>query len=648
MPCKDYVPAYKSILLIGIFLCTVTLVPALDFSLLPGGFAFIPAGQDNKTANDKKIYAMGGGGDLGFELDFAGIFPNSLGLGYTLGLNAGIQYNSLKSPAEGIVQLYTAGGTAALSYFPHSRILTRIHGALGAYQSLIANEYRNKAGLWWKAGGCIGFRFTPALILSAGSGWLQYQSTINKGSGFNSGVYAGLTLHINFEAGPGSGMDGTSIMYEQDQALYPALYSLYRQYPAGTLYIRNNENAEIRNVRVSFRAGNYSTSEYQCGTLPLIAKGKQIEIPLYADFSNEILSFTNTGRISGEIIIRYDFLGKEKLTAHAVSVQILGQNSYPEDEPQMLAAFVSPNSPELLEFAKNISGLAGSHSRTGINKNMEFAVWMLEGIRSAGIRKTDDFAAEAQVQFPVQTLVYKTGSAIEIGLLYAGTLAATGIPTAFIPLENDFIVACNLQITETSAKTLFNNIQNILQINGEIWLPLSMNAFNQGFMQSWSTAINVLNNSLSDDAGIDFFIMTDIWQSIPPAPLPAQDWQIPSAPEKELEQGANLALQQYIDRELVPKLRQMQAQISSNPTATAYNQLGLMLMRTGRMGEAKTAYERAANMGSVSAMTNRANLAMIEKDYRTAEQWFRSALARDNKSEPARQGLEKVSAYLER
>jgi hypothetical protein len=55
----------------------------------------------------------------------------------------------------------------------------------------------------------------------------------------------------------------------------------------GTLTIRNNENAEIRDVRVSFRVAGYTASEFPCGNLPLIAKGRSAELPLYADFSPE-------------------------------------------------------------------------------------------------------------------------------------------------------------------------------------------------------------------------------------------------------------------------------------------------------------------------------------------------------------------------
>jgi tetratricopeptide (TPR) repeat protein len=104
----------------------------------------------------------------------------------------------------------------------------------------------------------------------------------------------------------------------------------------------------------------------------------------------------------------------------------------------------------------------------------------------------------------------------------------------------------------------------------------------------------------------------------------------------------NAAMIQYIERELQPILALVQKQINTNPTAALYNREGILQARIGRIDESKAAYEHAAGMGSVPAMTNRGNLALIERDYATAEQWFRQALASDSENQAALRGLERV------
>jgi hypothetical protein len=215
---------------------------ALDFNIRPRGFVFIPLGDGNTAADGNERYSLGGGGDLGFEIDLASLWPNPLGLGYTAGIEGGLLFNSLKEPAEGNVQIYSFGGGLGLYMFPLSRLFTRIDGALGAYQG-IGDELKSGTALWWRFGGEIGFRFTPSFTLAANGGWRQYNSA-SGGGVFNSGVYAGITAQFVLETK--NNQDGISLDVVQDDGVYPLFLSLYQKNPAATLVIRNDESAEIR------------------------------------------------------------------------------------------------------------------------------------------------------------------------------------------------------------------------------------------------------------------------------------------------------------------------------------------------------------------------------------------------------------------
>jgi tetratricopeptide (TPR) repeat protein len=642
---KLFLPA----LLFAIAVSGFTSLYALDFSLRPRGFVFIPAGAGNEAADGNERYSIGGGGDLGFELDLASIWPNTLGIGYTTGIEGGLLYNSYKSPASGTSQIYSAGWGLGLYYFPLSRLFTRLDGGLGVYQ-IILDEGKGSPGLWWRAGGEIGFRFTPAFTLAANAGWRQYHSSNGSGGLANSGLYTGLTLQITFETGAKSNNDGADAVFVQDDGMYPVFLSLYQKTPLGTLTIRNNENAEIRDVRVSFRAGDYTASEYPCGIMPLVAKGRSAEIPLYADFSPDVLRFTDTGRILGEVIVRYRFLGKEKQTVQTVSIQVYNRNSFPQISGSAdlsgLAAFVSPTSPDILEYAKNVTGLARSGRRTGLNQNMQFAVWLFEGLRAAGIKRNDTHTAANEVQYPADTLAFRTGNNVDIGLLYAAALEASGIPCALIPLEDDFIISYYLGVSEAGAGLLFNGLDRVLVIDDQVWMPLSMNGFNEGFMAAWEKGVETLNEVFAGGKEADFIILENAWGVYPPAPLPAQG-AAPAAAGGTLTEAAGRIIGQYIEQEIQPQVQAVQRQIAAAPTAALYNRLGILLIRSGRTTDAKAAYERAAGMGSVPAMTNRGNLALIEKDYAAAGRWFRGALERQPENRSALRGLEQIEERQE-
>jgi tetratricopeptide (TPR) repeat protein len=303
-----------------------------------------------------------------------------------------------------------------------------------------------------------------------------------------------------------------------------------------------------------------------------------------------------------------------------------------------LAAFVSL-SPEVLDYSRYISGIAWDNRRIGHNRNFQYAIWLIEGLRAGGISQS---SGETQVQFSGETLFNGTGNSRDIALLYAAVLQGADIPAALIKTENDFLAAFSLGVNAKAAETLFNGTEKILIINDEVWLPLSMNTFNNGFTAAWKQAQTLLNKSFKAGKNVDFVIVEEAWATYPPATMPELEGRTVQTDTAVAANRVNTAMTQYIEQELPQILYLVLSQINTNPTAALYNRAGIVQARMGRTAEAKAAYERAAGMGSVPAMTNRGNFALIEQDYATAEQWFRHALSSDSLNLTALRGLERV------
>jgi hypothetical protein len=546
---------------------------------------------------------------------------------------------------SGNLQLMSFGAGLSLYYFPLSRFFVRGEGIFGFYGG--AASASTSTGLYMRTGAEAGFRFTPNFILSLNGGYGYYQNSYDHKT-LHSGVYIGLTAQINFETRAGS--SSIDMRVQQTEPVYPAFLSLYQKNEVARLTIANNENAELRDVRVSFRADNYTASEFICGTIPFIARGRNVELPLYADFAPEILNFTEDGRIAGEVLIRYRFLGQERETVRSAAVQLYNRNTFTSEGGEWtgLAAFVSPSSPEILEFSKYITGMARTVRRPALNQNLQFGIWLFEGMRVFGIDVTgnrEQVRNNREIQFPAQTLVYKSGTALDTGLFFAAVLESAGIPAALIPLEDDFVTLIGLGVTEAGAATLFNGTEKILIVNDEVWLPLSMNALNDGFTAAWNAAAGELNAFFGRAGTVEFIVPENAWEIFPPAPFPALGVRIRQPDLNDIRRRADTALNAYITSEINSLIQTVQRQIQSAaglPLAGLYNRLGILQARSGRTAEAKTAYERAAGMGSVPAMNNRGNLALNENDYAAAERWFRQALQVQPENATALWGLEQA------
>jgi hypothetical protein len=637
----------KGIILIISFLAGMPPLAALDFSVRARPYVSVPL---RGSAN---LYTVGGGADIIFDVDISSLLSNPLNLGYSLGPEVGMNFIPLNQ-VDSLMRVLSGGLQAGLFYYPLSRLNLRASASAGIYQASRDN-LTAPLNLWYKFSGEIGFRFSPTFIVSAHGGYRQ--NNYRKDDPLYSGIFAGITAQIQFSST--ASKNNIGVEFIQDSPVYPIFMRLYRDNPIGTLRITNNESAEIRNVSVSFRAGNYTASLYPCGTIPLLGKGKTGEIPLYADFAPFMLNISESTLVPGELIIEYDILGTGRTTAGTALVSVLNRNSFQWNDPASLAVFISPNAPDVLDYTKYIIGMARNRQRTGLSVRMQNAMFLFEGMRSSSIHDSQDQETPYisyhlkpelvdYIQFPFQTLAYRSGDIDDLGLLFASSLEAAGIPAALVPLADDFIVACNLGISEASAVDYFETLDNLLVINDEVWMPLAFSNYREGFINSWYNASNKINYAVNSGADFQFIILQEAWTSYPPAALPAQNIQFDKPTEESTAALVETDMRRYIATEFTPKIQRVFDEIkATGGSAALFNQLGLLYVRAGMLDQAKIEYQRSVALGSVSAMVNLGNIAMLSRDYAIAEQWFNLALQHDPDNQAALNNLNQIIANRE-
>ncbi|MDR1419981.1 MAG: hypothetical protein LBI86_06375 [Treponema sp.] len=632
-----------------IFLLLAEGVPclwAVDFSVRAKPYMSFP------SAKSAELFGIGGGADAVFDVDISSVLRNPFDLGYSISPEFGFGISSLNG-AEGSPSFLSGGIGFSLFYYPLSRLNLRAGGSFGFYQSAFdgMNGRVTYSNAYWRFGGEAGFRFSPLFTLSAGGGFRQY--TFRPGNPVYEGIYVGLTAQISFETGGGN--NGVQVALRQSEPVFPVFSGLYQQNQIGVIRITNDEPAEIRNITVSFRAGNYTASEMICGTVARLGKHRTAEIPLYADFSRSILNFSDNGRIPGEIMIRYEFLGSTRTLNSTALVDVYSRNSFRWSDPSALAVFVSPAAPEVLDFSKYIVGFSRNYLKTALNRNMQFAVFLFEGLRAGNINRVPDIDTPFTelhrspsrvdfIQFPFQTLAYRSGDLDDLGLLFAACLEAVGISTALIPLDDDFVVAFSLDIDEAAAKNFFEDMENLLVMDGEVWMPVAFSAFRDGFVNSWYAAAREINAVLAAGLDLNPVVLSDAWRLYSPAVLNTQEARIDKPPETDVARLAGISMARYIASEMGPKIQAALGDIRVyGGSEERYNRLGLLYVRSGMYGEAKAEYRRSAEMGSVAAMVNLGNLAVLENDFAAAEDWFGRALTADPGNRIAMRGLGRIA-----
>ena len=618
---------------------TVKLTPSLYSPFLTGGAS--------------KYGNIGGGGFLDAGMTFWDILNVGPEFGFIV-----LPKNNSKALGDGIdpnVNIVPVGLQVGGFLYPFSRLELNA-GVVGGGYGIFTNSRAHYAP-WYRAFADINFRINTKLSVGLDVSWLNFQNTTWFGNPGASGVTAGIVVSYKFSTEKMSGMVDAEAEY--DDSIFPLVYTIYKENPIGTITIENHESAEIRNVAVRFRAEEYTASEFECGSVKMIRKNRSENIPLYADFTDKILRFTETGKISGEIVIDYEILGDKRVSVVPVTIPVYNRNSMRWFDAEILSSYVSTNSQEILELSKFFVGVARNHFRTGLNKNMQFAIYVYEGLRILGIQCDEnsdtpynethlDPLALDYVQYPYQTLAYRSGDKDDVAVLFMSMLESVGIEAAYIPLADDFIVCIELGDADNSVLSLFDGTDRLLVLGDKVWLPVSVTAIKQGFMSSWKQGIEKIYEVLESDEDVDFIVLADAWANYPASGFSTGETasQIPS--EKDLYQAGESVIAKYITQEFGPQIAAIQNQIKEEGSSvTLYNRLGLLYVRAGMYQNAVSVYEVSAKLGSIPAMNNLGNIHSLLKQYSEAKSWYEKVLAIDPENETARKNLEKIEADLE-
>ena len=586
---------------------------------------------------------------------FTGIFQSDLNLfGFmTLGLEA--NYSIFKP--NGFVkpmQLFGGGVDLGLYFYPLSRLYTGIGGSFGANSGVINiredggvyNTY-NPFGLYYRGFAELGFRFSPQFILTVNGGYLAYVKT--DFSNFNNGIYAGVGIKMNKSTGSKRQSKAVTVTLDQYDDINPSFSRIYRDNECGIITLTNHESAEIRNVHVYFDGEKYTNSIIECTFIKKLNRYKKEQIPLYIDFSDAIMTFTEDGLIPGSIIIEYELLGQKRHIEHSVSLKVRNRNAFMWSDPAALSTFISSETPEIQNFAKSIAGVARNQLATGMNRNFQFAAAMFVALRCAAINYSEDTLTPFveyhnsdevdSILYPLQTMECLGGDFDDLGILLMSLLESQGISCSYMAVDNDFIVFVDLAMKAGSVGNHFANEASVYvdYDADKVYLALSMANFEKGFTTSRLEGAAAVTRALEDEEGdYEFISVEDAWTVYKPVAFNVSAKNIPKPSSALVSRQLEIAVKNYIITDLNPIVTRVEK--TGDP-----NKLGVALVRAMRYSEAKNAFARS---NSASAYNNIANIYVIEQNYEAAMAQYHKVLEMDPENKVALKGLESLATKL--
>ena len=616
---------------------------ALDLSLHVVPDALLPLSTS---------YSTGGGLSLAMNaevLDFLSPF-----------VEAGLQIAPINKSTSRFVALNGGLGIGAFAY-PTSRLKLSLGLSGGVYNGYF--DLASRRDLYWKGSIDAGYRLSPGISLLFDASWWNYYQTETPFESFSpllSTISAGVAVDINLGV-LGTRSSGFRFEESAPAPVFPVEYLSYAKTPLATVKITNAEQAEIRNVKVTFSLGGYTSEDAPCATISYLGRGSSVEVPLYAVFNNTVLGLTDSTKMQGTLRIDYELLGSPQTRTRSETISFLHRNALTWQDPAILGAFVSQNDPAVLDLSKYVAGLVRDRIRPDLDKKLQFGMGLFESLRLVGLKYSPDpstpyaaFHKDAAkvdyLQYPYQTLSYKGGDSDDLSVLYAAILESVDVPSALIPLDGEMLVAFCLDMNESKARSSFLNANDLIFVDGTVWLPVEVSRIREGFISAWQGGAATWR--AAQGAGkADFLATAKIWERHPPIGLTGIDFRALKPEADQVTLAFENAMGRFIAKEAEPRAKQLLAEMGKAGTGKQYNSLGILYARYGLLDKAREAFQKSIDLGYAPAYTNIANVDFLLKDYEAAIVNYEAALKLQPDNRTALLGLARakyeVDAYAD-
>lgn len=548
---------------------------------------------------------------------------------------AGLQIAPINNSTSRFMAVNGGLGLGVFVY-PVSRLKLGLGASGGVYGGFFGTDSRRD--LYWKASFNAGYRVSPGFSILLDATWWNYYQTETLFESFSplfSAFSAGVAADINLGV-LGSRSSGFKFEETSPAPVFPIEYLSYATTPIATVRITNTEQAEIRNVKVSFSLGDYTAEDAPCATIAYLGRGASVEVPLYAIFNTNVLALTDSTKMQGALRIDYELLGAAQTRTKSETLPFLHRNALTWKDPAILGAFVSQNDPAVLDISKYVAGLVRDRIRPDLDKKLQFGMGLFESLRLVGLKYAPDpstpyaaFHADASkvdyLQYPYQTLSYKGGDSDDLAILYAAILESVDVSSALVPLDDEMLVAFRLEMTESRARSSFLNAGDLIFVDDAVWLPVQVSRIREGFISAWQGG--AAKWRAAQGAGKAAFLVTaKAWESHPPVGLSGIDFRALKPEAEQIGLAFENAMGRFIAQEAEPRARQLLAGMGSAGTGKQYNSLGILYARYGLLDKARVAFQKSVDLGYAPAYTNIANVDFLLKDYEAAIVNYEAAL----------------------
>jgi hypothetical protein len=428
--------------------------------------------------------------------------------------------------------------------------------------------------------------------------------------------------------------------------VFPAFYKYYADHPLATASLANVGERAIQDLEITFYVEEYMAEPVRCGVASTVEPGGVVPVSVYALFSPQVLSVSESTVAQATFEIRYSVNGRGFVHSESSSVRLEDRNAMTWKDDARAAAFVTALDQAVLAFMKNATASVDDIYAPFISQDVIQAVTAYQALQLFGMSYVEDpntpYADLASttdaldfLQFPRQTLIYGAGDCDDLSILYCALLEAVGTSTAFVTLPGHIFPAVRLGDIGSGSPLAYGAIE----AEGAWWLPVEITMLNQGFRAA--ATVGAQQWSHAAEAGtVNVIPIEQAWGEYEPVGFSADLERLAWPDRIELSTAVREELELISRRELQEPEERLLYRLAASPgNPRLLNRIGSLYAQYGLLDEARIAFEEAARGGHAPAIVNLGNLDFISHRYDDALLFYSNAVRQDQSLAAAWLGL---------
>lgn len=421
--------------------------------------------------------------------------------------------------------------------------------------------------------------------------------------------------------------------------LFSAMYKYYSDSPVGTIMIENTTGRVIDRLTAETEAKTFMDFPTESRPVRGIKPGEKVKVQLYALFNNRILSITEDTPVAFKIKLRYTIEGKESETISSGNATVYNRNALTWDSPEKLASFITPRDSTVKMCARSTVQMFRNSRFTFMPQNLQTAIAVYDMLGAYGMAYAPDprtpFASYSKlkgkvdyIQYPRDTLRFKTGDCDDLTSMYCALLENIGIETAYVTVPGHIFMMFNTGVPEKRKAEVSSNANLTVVRDGYVWVPVETTLVGKQFTEAWENASSTYARYAKEKAA-DVTDTKTAWEKYAPVTLDDSTWEATLPARDMIDRIFSKDVNTMIERELTPRLKELNSRFEKSGSAADANRLGIAFARFDRLDDAEKWFKRAVGIDGryAPALTNMGNVYMLRGKDGDAKKMYADAIA---------------------